>query len=82
MDPQRVTTTVREALARQLGLSPAAVAEADTTSLDELGLDSHGLMRVLLAVEDTLALERELDLPDEALDTPQSLCDGVRAAVG
>jgi len=25
---------------------------------------------------------RELDLPDEALDTPQSLCDGVRAAVG
>lgn len=80
MDRARIDDAVTAALAAQLALAPEAV-EAER-SLEDLGLDSHGLMRVLLAIEEALGLDQELELPDEALDTPTTLAAGVAAAVG
>lgn len=80
MDRARIDDAVTAALAAQLALAPEAV-EAER-SLEDLGLDSHGLMRVLLAIEEALGLDQELELPDEALDTPATLAAGVAAAVG
>ncbi len=81
MERSRIDAVVYASLGRQLGLEPAAVAAAAQRPLEDLGLDSHGLMRVLLAIEEGLGLEQELDLPDAALATPASLAAGVATAV-
>lgn len=80
MERPEIDAAVRASLAQHLGL-PEAEVEPDR-SLEELGLDSHGLMRVLMVIEQRLGLERELELDDEALATPASLAAGVAAAVG
>jgi acyl carrier protein len=45
-----------------------------------LGLDSHGLLRVLLDIEQQLGL-KDLDLPDDALVSPATMVTGVTAQV-
>ncbi len=74
----RIADAVYAALARQLGRDPAAVLADAERSLEELGLDSHGLMRVLLDIEGALGLSG-LDLPDEALASPAAMVVGVAA---
>jgi acyl carrier protein len=77
----QIVAAVHAALGRQLKLNVEQICAKVTTSLDALGLDSHGLMRVLLDIERELKLPTSLDLPDEALESPQSLAAGVVAAV-
>jgi len=74
-----VADAVFAALAQQLGLPPAALRARQHEGLDALGLDSHGLMRVLLAIEQGLALPPGLELADDALATPASMVAGVAA---
>ncbi len=74
----RIADAVYAALARQLGREPATVQAEAQRSLEELGLDSHGLMRVLLDIEGALGLT-DLDLPDEALASPATMVTGVTA---
>ncbi len=74
-----VSTTVYAALARQLRMAPAELMRLQGESLDRLGLDSHGLMRVLLEIERELKLPHSLELPDEALENPATLAAGVVA---
>jgi acyl carrier protein len=76
-----VAVAVHAALARQLKVAPAIVAQRSSDGLDRLGLDSQGLMRVLLDVERALALAKPLELPDEALENPATLVAGIEAAV-
>ncbi len=78
----RITTAVVAALARQLNLPPAQLSAKLSAKLEDLGLDSHGLLRVLLEIEKALALPASLDLPDAALESPQTLIDGVAAVAG
>jgi acyl carrier protein len=80
--PAAVATAVHAALARQLRLTPDTVASRSGEGLDRLGLDSQGLMRVLLDVERALALAQPLELDDAALASPATLVAGVAAAVG
>jgi acyl carrier protein len=47
--------------------------------LDALGLDSHGLMRVLLDLERALGLPSGFELPDHALESPATMVAGVAA---
>jgi len=75
---ERIADAVYAALARQLGCEPAALRAAAARPLEELGLDSHGLMRVLLDIEGALGLSN-LDLPDEALASPAAMVAGVAA---
>jgi acyl carrier protein len=70
------------ALGRQLRLDPAALRQRQDESLERLGLDSQGLMRVLLDTERTLGLATSLELPDDALDSPRTLSAGVSALTG
>ena len=58
------------------------VRSRQTDRLEDLGLDSHGLLRVLLEIERGLSLASSLNLPDEALESPRSLIDGVVGVVG
>jgi len=77
---ERIADAVYAALGRQLGVEATAIAAAAQRSLEELGLDSHGLMRVLLDIEQQLEL-KDLDLPDEALTSPAAMIAGVAARV-
>ncbi len=74
-----IAEAVIAALARQLNLPVAQLAARLSAKLEDLGLDSHGLLRVLLEIEKTLALPESLDLPDAALESPRTLIDGVAA---
>jgi acyl carrier protein len=76
----RVAEAVFAALARQLGRSVADIRAAADQGLDVLGLDSHGLLRVLLDIEQQLGL-KDLDLPDDALVSPATMVTGVTAQV-
>jgi acyl carrier protein len=79
--PEAISTTVFAALSRQLRMPPAELIRLQGESLDRLGLDSHGLMRVLLEIERELGLPASLELPDDALESPSTLAAGVAAAV-
>lgn len=78
----RITDTVYAALARQLKVPVERLQAQSTDSLDRLGLDSHGLMRVLLDIERELKLATSLELPDEALENPATLAAGVVQVAG
>jgi len=73
----RIASTVRTVLAEQIGLTVDELVARSDESLDRLGLDSHGLMRVLLDIERALDLPVPLELADEALSTPTTLINGV-----
>lgn len=75
-----IAAAVHAALAAQLGLSADAVAAQAERGLDQLGLDSHGLMRVLLDLEQRLGLS-DLDLADDHLASPATMVAGIRALV-
>jgi acyl carrier protein len=77
-----IAQVVFHALSAQLSLTPEQVSQRAQEDLGALGLDSHGLMRVLLEIEKALGLARSLELDDAALATPQSMLDGVRAVAG
>ena len=72
---------ISPSVAHQLETDPRLRAQSGE-SLDRLGLDSHGLMRVLLDIERELKLATSLELPDEALENPATLAAGVAQAVG
>jgi acyl carrier protein len=76
-----VADAVLAALARQLRTTAATITARADEGLDRLGLDSQGLMRVLLDVERALGLAAPLELPDEALDSPATLVAGIETAV-
>ena len=76
-----IVATVYAYLGRQLKLSAEQVRAKSDLSLDGLGLDSHGLMRVLLDIERELLLSTSLELPDEALESSKTLAAGVVQAV-
>jgi acyl carrier protein len=78
----KMVATVYAALGRQLKINADQVRAQATASLDGLGLDSHGLMRVLLDIERELQLSSSLELPDEALESPSTLAAGVVQVVG
>ena len=78
----RVDDAVFAALSAQLGLSEPELRGRAGEDLGSLGLDSHGLMRVLLELERRLGLSATLELDDAALATPTSMAAGVSAAVG
>lgn len=78
----RIADTVYAALGRQLKLPAERVQAQSGESLERLGLDSHGLMRVLLDIERELKLTTSLELPDEALENPATLAAGVAQVVG
>jgi len=78
----RVARSVFTALGRQLGLSAEHVAARQHDQLDGLGLDSHGLLRVLLDIERECGLERAIELDDAALESPSTLVAGVIHAAG
>ena len=81
MSSAPVADAVFRALAKQLNLPEAQLRARANDGLDALGLDSHGLMRVLLEIEQALGLPTgSLDLPDQALESPQTMVDGVAAA--
>ena len=75
--PARVQALVEQALRSRLAL---AALDPDRP-LDQLGLDSHGLMTVLLEVERALGLSTPLDLPDEALASARTLGAAIAQAV-
>lgn len=78
----RIAIAVYAALSRQLRVSDDEIRRQNGATLERLGLDSHGLMRVLLDIERELKLATSLDLPDDALENPATLVRGVTAAVG
>ena len=78
----RIVLTVQTALAEQLGLTLDELIVRTDDGLDRMGLDSHGLMRVLLEIEKALDLQVPLELADEALSTPATLIAGVVEVVG
>lgn len=78
---ERIAAAVFAALGRQLGQSQEALRARANEGLDVLGLDSHGLMRVLLDLEQALGLSN-LELDDAALATPASMVLGVVAVAG
>ena len=77
-----IARIVQTALAEQMGLTVDELVARTDESLDRLGLDSHGLMRVLLDIERALDVQVPLELADEALSTPTTLIAGVVGAVG
>ena len=77
-----IIDAVYAALARQLKVPAERLRAQSGEPLERLGLDSHGLMRVLLDIERALQLSTSLELPDEALESPASLASGVVQAVG
>ena len=76
-----IADTVYAALSRQLKVPTERLRAQSAESLDRLGLDSHGLMRVLLDIERELKLSTSLELPDDALENPATLAAGVVQAV-
>jgi acyl carrier protein len=79
---EMVSEAVFAALSRQLRMPVAELRRQEDTSLDRLGLDSHGLMRVLLDIERELKLSASLELADDALESPATLARGVATVVG
>ena len=79
---ESIADTVYAALSRQLKVPAERLRTQSGESLERLGLDSHGLMRVLLDIERVLKLSTSLELPDEALESPATLASGVAQAVG
>ena len=77
-----IADTVYAALSRQLKIPATRLRIQSGESLERLGLDSHGLMRVLLDIERELKLSTSLELPDDALENPATLASGVAQAVG
>ncbi len=77
-----IVEAVYAALSRQLKVPAERLRAQSGESLDRLGLDSHGLMRVLLDLERVLNLPASLELPDDALENPATLAAGVAQAVG
>ncbi len=75
-DDDAVATTVFTALSGLLGLDARSRANDD---LATLGLDSQGLLRLLLEVERALGLP-PLDLPDAAFTSPATLVTAIRDA--
>ena len=80
--PKNVSEVVMSVLAGQLRMAGEELARRRDEGLDQLGLDSHGLMRVLLEIERALELTSSLEVDDEALSTPATLVAGVLKAVG
>ncbi len=80
--PAPIIDAVYGALAKQLNLTSEDLARRAGDGLDAMGLDSHGLLRVLLEIERRLGLAASLDLPDSALESPATLAAGVAAVVG
>lgn len=81
MSPASIADAVYRALAKQLNLPEAELRARAADGLDALGLDSHGLMRVLLEIEQALGLATgSLELSDQALESPQTMVAGVAAA--
>ena len=78
----RITETVVAALARQLNLPAAELSARLGARLEDLGLDSHGLLRVLLDLERALGLPAGFELPDHALESPATMVAGVAAVAG
>jgi acyl carrier protein len=76
-----VAQAVFSALSKQLSLAIEQVRSRQHDSLERLGLDSHGLLRVLIEIERDLALKKSLDLPDDALESPATLINGVSTAM-
>ena len=79
---ESIADTVYAALSRQLKVPTERLRTQSHESLERLGLDSHGLMRVLLDIERVLKLSTSLELPDDALENPATLASGVAQAVG
>ena len=79
---ESIAAAVYAALSRQLKVPAERLRAQSGESLERLGLDSHGLMRVLLDIERELKLSTSLELPDEALENPASLASGVAQVVG
>jgi acyl carrier protein len=76
-----IDETVLAALATHLQMPVDELARRREEDLGLLGLDSHGLMRVLLEIERVLGLSSSLELADAELATPASMVAGVRAQV-
>lgn len=74
-----VSEAVFGALSRQLQMPKEQLVLREREGLDRLGLDSHGLMRVLLDIERELKLASSLELDDAALENPATLVAGVAA---
>jgi acyl carrier protein len=79
--PKNVLEVVMSVLAGQLRMAGEELARRRDEGLDQLGLDSHGLMRVLLDIERALELTSSLEVDDEALSTPATLVAGVLKSV-
>lgn len=79
---KNIPAVVMRVLAVQLRLSGEELARRRDEGLDHLGLDSHGLMRVLLDIERELELSQSLEVADEALNTPATLIAGVLKVMG
>ncbi len=71
-----VATVVFTALSSLVGVD---VRDRPDEDLAVLGLDSQGLLRLLLEVERALGLP-PLDLPDAAFTSPATLVAAIRAA--
>lgn len=69
-----------KALADQLEVPVEKLTDQKETDLEVLGLDSQGLMRVYLDIEKATGLE-DLDLDDDALETPATMIASVQALV-
>jgi hypothetical protein len=76
-----ISDAVFAALAIQLQMEPQEIVRRQREALDRLGLDSHGLMRVLLEIERRLRLPAGLEVDDAALESPATLAAGVATAV-
>jgi acyl carrier protein len=70
---ESVEATVFAVLAQRLGLEAAAVRRRADEPLERLGLDSHGLLRVLIDVERALGLSAAIEPDDAALASPAAL---------
>ena len=79
---KNVAAVVMRVLAEQLRFSGEELDRRRDEGLDRLGLDSHGLMRVLLDIERALELTQSLEVEDEALGTPATLVAGVLKVLG
>jgi acyl carrier protein len=76
-----VDQTVRSVLAKEAKLTRPVGAIADHEDLFDLGLDSHGAVRVMLALEDALAMEFPEDrLTRATFSSVQAIVEAVRAA--
>jgi acyl carrier protein len=76
-----VEDAVYAALARHLRSDAAAIRASREAPLEDLGLDSHSLLRVLLDIERALGLGHSLELPDEGLASPAAMAGAIAAVV-